>query len=134
VEFLKARQENLLERSKKFTDEADSLQKELEKYKGIDIKVLGWRVIEVIKNLINKGLTLAKEGEKLFAEINTQNKDVQNLQNYIAKSTKEGFKFSLPKLEEVTKPVSEILKPISTIVLVGAGLFIAFQLGLFRRR
>jgi hypothetical protein len=126
IKFLQARQEDLLKRSKMFTDELDKIQMELEKWKGVDIKLLGFRSVEVIKDLINRGLNLIKIGEALFNEINTQNKDVDNLLKYIDKSTKLGFKLELPKLEQITTPIASILKPISLILLVGLG-FLVFR-------
>jgi hypothetical protein len=130
ITFLKERQNNLLDRATKFSDMEKELEQKLLQFKGVDWSVMGWRSIEIAKDLINKGLTLAKEGEKLIAEINTQNKDVYNLEQYLAKSTKEGFKFKLPKLEEITKPITSVLTPLAYVI---GGIAVIYLISKFKR-
>jgi len=130
ITFLKERQNNLLDRATKFSDMERDLEQKLAKFKGVDWSTMGWRSIEFAKDLLNKGYTLAKEGEQLIAEINTQNKDVENLEQYLAKSTKEGFKFKIPKLEEITKPITGVLTPIAFIV---GGIAIIYLVNKFKR-
>jgi len=130
ITFLKERQNNLLDRTTKFTDMERDLEQKLAKFKGVDWSMMGWRSIEIAKDLLNKGFTLAKEGEQLIAEINTQNKDVYNLEQYLAKSTKEGFKFKIPKLEEITKPITSVLNPLAYIV---GGIALIYLVNKFKR-
>jgi len=117
IDFLKQRQEILFNESQIYTKKMDEIQSELEKYKSLtSLTNLGWRSLEVIKNLIGKAKFIIKGGNRLINQMDCQNRDVNNLIDSISKGTKTGFKFQLPKLSDITTPIA------TTAKYVGIGL------------
>lgn len=129
IDFLSQRQDSLLKESNDLTNKMDALKYKLLKYKDVDLTLLGFRSVEVIGGLIKETLSLVGQGKDLLEKIYIQNKDVYNLEQYISKSTREGFKFELPKLEDITKPISDTAKYIGIAVGGLAVLFLFFRYG-----
>ncbi|NMC98898.1 MAG: hypothetical protein GYA62_04175 [Bacteroidales bacterium] len=125
IKFLSLRQDDIIKKATSLMPLLDKIEADANVFKGANLSILGLRSIEYVKNIIDNGLKLIKDAKNLIELATTQQKDVDDLEKYINGLTKVGgFTSKLPSLTDITSPISDILKPLATIALVGGGIYL----------